>query len=244
MAAAHDMLEAKESPELTIDLNQGRDEQVSIVIVHHNQPEYLNICLQSIQLCSHMNNYEVIVVDNNSQDSDTQEYLKAIEEEGIKVIRNSENVYWSPACNQGVKLADKNSSYYLFMHCDTVVLNNAWLDILVNISVSKGSGLVGTQLGEYYVQKQKVQFVRDWCLLISKDCWDQIGPWPEELPLVGGSFIMTLRAQFCGFKPQATANPIVHHYAAFGIDPSEYERMAEDAMSKIPQMMQEAQTMV
>ncbi|NBX04253.1 MAG: hypothetical protein EBR02_09410, partial [Alphaproteobacteria bacterium] len=43
------------------------------------------------------------------------------------------------------------------------------------------------------IQKQQVNFVQEYCMLVSRRCWDDIGPWPEELPLVGMSFIMTLR---------------------------------------------------
>ena len=242
MSTPHNPLESPNgSPELVIDLNDGSLEQVSIVVVHHNKPEYLNICLQSIHCCSHLSNYEVIVVDNASSDQDTSDYLDVLEEEGIKVIRNKENQYWSAACNQGVKAADPNSSYYVFMHADTVVLNPAWLDILINISVSKGAGIVGTELSEYIIQKQKVQFVQEWCMLVSKECWEAIGEWPEELPIVGMSFIMTLKGQVLGYKPTATGNQIVHHYRSLSFDPSQFEKMAEEAMATVPKLMQAIQ---
>lgn len=242
MRQPHNPLEspAGVTPELTINLNDGSNEQVSIIVVHHNKPAYLNLCMQSIHVCSHLNNYEVIVVDNNSC-QETQEYLDVLEEQGIKVIRNKTNQHWSAACNQGVAMADPHSDYYIFLHADVVVLNPAWIDLLVNISDSKSSGLVGTSLHEYYIQKQKVQFVQEYCMLISKTCWKDIGPWPEELPLVGMAFIMTLRAQTKGHKPQATSNPIVHHYRSSSFDLSEYENISENAMAAIPKIMQKAQ---
>lgn len=225
-------------PELVIDLNHGVEEQISIIVVHHERPEYLNICLQSIHCCSHLHNYEVIVVDNGSG-QETQEYLDVLEEEGFKIIRNKENKYWSAACNQGVAAADPNSKYFIFLHCDTVVLEPAWIDVLVNISVGRGAGIVGTELQHYFIQKQKVDFVKEWCMLMTQQCWDDCGPWPEELPLVGMAFIMTLRAQMKGHKPQTTGNLIVHHYKQFSLDPIEYERMSEHAMGIVGRMMQQ-----
>lgn len=243
MNQPHNPLESPNgAPELNIEIDNGRDDQVSIIVIHHNKPEYLNICLQSLHVCSHLNNYEVIVVDNASTDKETADYLDVLEKEGIKIVRNVENNYWSEACNQGVAVADDRSSHYIFLHCDTVILNPAWIDVLVGISISKESGMVGTKLQEYYIQKQKVQFVEEWCLLISKQCWKSIGPWPKELPLVGMSFIMTLRAQYAGFKPQITGNSIVHHFRSLSIDPNDYERLSEDAMSKMPDLMQKAQS--
>ena len=75
---------------------------------------------------------------------------------------------------------------------------------------------------------------------MSKQCWQDIGPWPEELPLVGHSFIMTLRAQQKGYKPQAMANALVHHYRAIAYKPNEMEQISEKAMSVIPKLMNEA----
>lgn len=227
-------------PELTIDLQDGSNEQVSIIVVHHERPEYLNICLQSIHVMSHLNNYEVIVVDNASG-QETQEYLDVIEQEGVKVVRNEENKFWSAACNQAVNIADPNSKYFIFLHTDTVILNPAWIDLMINLSETRGSGIVGTALQEYYIQKQKVQFIQEWCMLMSRQCWDDCGPWPEELPLVGMSFILTLRAQSSGHKPIATHNSMVHHYKQFCFDPSEYEKISEQAMATVPRLMQQIQ---
>src|SRR3989337_2533469 len=106
MSKPHNPLEGPR-PELTVDLHDGSEEQVSIIIVHRNTPDYLNICLQSVHILSNMNNYEVIVVDNNS-DQETQEYLNELEQEGIKIVRNNKNLWWSGACNRGIRAADKN----------------------------------------------------------------------------------------------------------------------------------------
>jgi GT2 family glycosyltransferase len=237
----HNPLESPEGPpELTIPLGDGSDEQVSIIVVHHERPEYLNICLQSIHVCSNLNNYEVIVVDNASG-QETQEYLDVLQDEGIKVIRNTENKFWSAACNQGVEASDPHSKYFIFLHADTVVLDPSWIDVLVNISEARGAGMVGTTIKQYFIQKQKVDFIEEWCMLISRQCWEDIGPWPEELPLVGMAFIMTLRAQLRGHKPQTSGNQIVHHYRQLCIDASEYERMAEKAMGTVAKLMQHAQ---
>ena len=224
-------------PELTLNLNDGTNEQVSIIVMHHNKPAYLNICVQSIHNCSHLNNYEIIVVDNNS-DQETQEYLDMLEEEGIKVVRNKENRYWSAAANQGVKAADPNSNYFIFLHDDTVVLDPSWVDILVGISSSKDAGIVGTSLGEYYIDKQRIQYIHEWCMLVSRRCWQDCGPWEEELPLVGMSFILTLKAQMKGYKPQSTGNSIVHHYKVFSLDPSEYEKMNEKSKGMLSKLIQ------
>jgi len=170
-------------PELSIPLHDGSEEQVSIVVISNNRPEYLNICLQSIAVASFNNNYEIIVVDNGSG-QETQDFLDDIEDE-VKVIRNKDNLYWGPAINQGVAAASKNSKYFIFLHHDVVILNPSWIDLLVNVSEGQGSGMVGVELGQYYIQNQKIDFVQEWCLLMSRNCWNDIGPFPTTLPQIG-----------------------------------------------------------
>lgn len=226
-------------PEFTINLHDGSDERVSIIVVHKDRPEYLNICLQSISVTSFNNNYEIIVVDNGSG-KESQDFLDDISGE-VKVIRNQDNLYWSAAANKGVAAADRSSKYLVFMHCDTVVTNPAWLDLLINVSESQGSGMVGVEQGAYYMQNQKIDFIQEWCVLFTRDCWRDIGSWPEQLPQIGNSFIVTLKAQARGHRPQVMRNPIIHHYRIFSLDINEYERLTEQAMSAIPRLIREIQ---
>ena len=102
--------------------------------------------------------------------------------------------------------------------------------------------MVGVEFQSYYMQNQKIDFVQEWCLLMTKDCWKDIGPWPETVPQVGSGFIMTMKAQQKGYKPQIMRNPICHHYRVFGLDLNEYERLVENATVAIPKLMRELQT--
>jgi len=230
----HNPLEG-EKPELTINLHDGSEEQVSIIVVHKDRPEYLNICLQSIAVTSFNNNYEIIVVDNGSG-PDSQEFLNEIDKE-VKVVRCEKNIFWSAACNKGMEAADKNSKYFIFLHHDIVITNPAWIDLLVNVSEAQGTGFVGVSLQSYYMQQQKVDFVEEYCMMMTKDCWRDCGPWLEELPQVGHAFMMTLKAQQAGYKPQVMRNPICHHYRIFALDINDYERLTEQAMVTIPKIL-------
>jgi glycosyltransferase involved in cell wall biosynthesis len=233
----HNPLEG-ERPDLTISLHDGTDEQISIVIVHKDAPEHLSVCLQTICFCSTANNYEIIVVDNGSG-QDSLDYLEQLESDGeVKVVRNQKNLWWSEACNKGVAAADPNSKYIVFMHCDVVVLNPAWLDLMINVSESQGAGIVGVQLQTYKLGEQRVDFVAEWCMLLTRECWNDIGPWNPELPQVGHSFLMTISAQQKGYKPQViTKNHLCHHYQIFNLNTNEWERLTEQAMAALPNLM-------
>ena len=229
-----------ERPELNINLHDGTDEQVSIIVVHKDRPAHLNICLQSIAVTSFNNNYEIIVVDNAS-DKESQDFLDDIEGE-VKVIRNEKNLYWSAAANKGAAAADKKSKYLVFMHCDVVITNPAWLDLLTAICESQKAGLVGLEMQSYFMQQKKVDFIREWMMMYTRECWEECGPWPERLPMIGPSFIATLKAQHHGYKPQVMKNPIAHHYKIFSLDINEFERLTEAAMVTLPQLLRDVQS--
>jgi GT2 family glycosyltransferase len=223
---------------MNISLHDGSDEQVSIVVVHKDRPEYLNMCLQSIAITSMNNNYEIIVVDNGSG-KESQDFLDEIQDE-VKVIRNEKNLYWGPAATKGANAVDKNSKYIIFLHCDVIILNPAWIDLLINVSESQNSGMVGVELQSYFIQNQKVDFVQEWCLLMTRDCWKDTGPYPESLPQIGTSFITTMKAQQKGYKPQVMRNQICHHYRIFSLDVNDFEILTEKAQIEIPKLMRDA----
>lgn len=234
----HNPLEG-DKPELVIDLEQAVGDLVSIIVIHKDRPAYLNICLQSLAICSQSASHEIIVVDNNSGE-ETQEFLIDIQKD-VKVVRNTKNIYWSEAANMGVRMADPRSKYFIFLHSDVVILNPSWIDLFVNVANSNNSGMVGVETGSYVVGKQKVDFVQEWCLLMSRECFQKIGPWPVELPMIGHSFIMTIKAQLAGFRPQIMKNILAHHYKIFGMDINDYEEMTSAASKIIPKIYQQTQ---
>lgn len=228
----HNPLEG-EKPEFTFNmhLHDGSQEQVAIIIVHRDRPHHLNLVLQSIDVASFNNNYEIIVVDNGSG-IESQELLDDIKDE-VKVVRNKENLFWSAAANKGVEVADKAAQYYMFLHCDTVVLHPNWLDILINVSESKKSGLVGIEMGKVVLDGQPIEFVQEWCMLVTKECWKECGPFPVDLPVTGHAFVLNYAAAKRGYSPQFYRVPLVHHYRIMTQNVNQFEKMAEDSFPVI-----------
>jgi len=224
-------------PEMVFNLEECVGESISIIIVHKDRPEYLNICLQSIAVNSRNNSYEIIVVDNNSG-PETQAFLDEINGQ-VKVIRNNRNAYWSEAANIGVQAADPKSKYFVFMHSDVVVLNPSWLDLFVNVAEANNSGMIGLEMSNYQLGNQRVDFIQEWCLLVSRAGYEKISPWPVNLPMIGHAFIMTIKAQLAGLRPQVMENNLAHHYKIFGLDVNDFERMREDTQRILPKVYQQ-----
>ena len=243
--SVHNPLEGQRA-ELVVNFDdQSSEERISIIVIHKDRPEYLNITLQTITVCSINDNFELIVVDNNSGQR-SQDFLDQIEEDGVKVIRNNENVWWTKAANQGAKAASKQSKYLVFLHHDMGVLSPAWLDLMVNVSESSKSGLVGlSPMRKYEINGSQYPFIHESCMLVSRECWNDCGGcFNEDLPQEGSSFLFTYLANRKGHAPQCIdqkTTPCAHHYGIFALDFNEFERISEKAQTTLPRLIAEIQ---
>ncbi len=95
---------------------------VSIIIVTWNSEKYIRSCLDAILSQKKFNfiEYEIIIVDNNSQDETTK--IIEIEYPQVVLVKNSKNLEYAKANNQGIKLAQHK--YILFLNPDTKLHNN------------------------------------------------------------------------------------------------------------------------
>ena len=93
---------------------------IDIVIVNWTSHGFLRKCVESIFNSNQSDLISnVIIIDNNSTDDSLQ--MLPINAK-IKVIKNTENVGFARACNQGFKLSQSN--YILLLNPDAVLLEN------------------------------------------------------------------------------------------------------------------------
>jgi GT2 family glycosyltransferase len=116
---------------------------VSIIIVSYNGlHETTAPCLQSIFEQTDYPDFEVIVVDNNSNDG-TQEYLKAFagKEPRLRLIQNKVNRGFAGGNNDAIRVARGN--FLVLLNTDTLV-SRGWLQGLVReLQADSSIGLVG-----------------------------------------------------------------------------------------------------
>jgi len=94
---------------------------VSIIIAAWNVKDLLYNCLQSVYRQTKGISFEVIYVDNASEDGSVE--IVAREFPQVKIIENDDNKGFIEANNQGIEIA--NGRYVLLLNSDTVVLDNA-----------------------------------------------------------------------------------------------------------------------
>lgn len=94
--------------------------EVSIIIVTFNSEKYILNCIESIFKNTTDINYEIIVVDNKSEDN-TIQILKNNYPE-IIIIENKFNYGFAKANNIGIK--ESNSKYVFLLNPDTILIND------------------------------------------------------------------------------------------------------------------------
>lgn len=89
---------------------------LSIIIVSYNTKKITSACIDSIKKSNINYQYEIIVVDNASQDGSVEEFKKR---KDINLILNNENLGFSKAVNIGIKTA--LGKYILILNSDVIV---------------------------------------------------------------------------------------------------------------------------
>lgn len=116
---------------------------LSIIIASWNVKQYLEQCLQSIFTYTKGITFEVIVVDNASQDGSAE--MVASQFPQVQLIRNTTNRGFGAANNQG--LAQAQGQYILFLNDDTKIKDNIFKILVDKYNATTESiGMIGCRL--------------------------------------------------------------------------------------------------
>ena len=120
---------------------------VSLIIPTRNRLNVLRQCIESIQEKTTYTNYEILIIDNNSDDVPTLDYLKQLKQREIaRVIKYRRPFNYSAINNFAVRHA--KGRILGFLNNDTEVISPDWLDEMVSHAVRPEVGCVGAML--YY----------------------------------------------------------------------------------------------
>ncbi len=125
----------------------AREDKISILIPNKDHIDDLRRCIDSIQARSTYENYEIIVIENNSADKVTFDYYKTLEEqEKITVVIYEGDFNYSRINNFGARFA--TGEYLLLLNNDTQVITMNWLEAMLMYAQRPDVGAVGAKL--YY----------------------------------------------------------------------------------------------
>ncbi|MCW1247325.1 glycosyltransferase [Pseudomonas sp. SAICEU22] len=216
----------------------GLYEKVSIVLVTYNNLSLTIQCINSVLRNTTWPNYQLIVVDNGSQDG-TADYLERLRNEvpTVKVILNPDNRGFATANNQGLREAD--GDILLLLNNDTIV-PGGWLDPLVMHLREPSIGLVGpvtnavgneAKIEISYTDIQQMQAFADrytgahkgrsfdiqmlamFCVAFRRGILEEVGYLDEAFGI--GLFEdddYSRRVQAAGYRTVCAEDSFIHHY--------------------------------
>ena len=126
---------------------------VSIIIPNKDHVEELQTCIDSILRISTYRNYEIIIVENNSEKMETFEYYNK-----IKKLENVQVVFWTDSFNypaiNNYGIAFSQGEHILLLNNDIEVISPSWIEEMLMFSQRKDVGAVGAKL---YFQDNTIQ---------------------------------------------------------------------------------------
>ena len=109
---------------------------VSISIVSYNTKDMLEKCLASIYTNTEVTSFEIIVVDNNSQDGSGEMVKTKFPQ--VKLVENKENLYFTKANNQAIKLS--KGRYVLIMNSDVLICKGTIQNMIEFMDTNRDAG--------------------------------------------------------------------------------------------------------
>ncbi len=119
--------------------------KVSLIIPTRNGLRLIRQCIGSILKKTTYPNYEILIIDNGSDDTGTLEYLNSLQSEPrITVVRDDRPFNYSEINNSAVKLA--KGELIGLLNNDLEVISPGWLSEMVSIALQPQVGAVGARL--------------------------------------------------------------------------------------------------
>ena len=122
--------------------------KISIIIPNKDHIDDLELCLFSLTKRSTYKNYEILIVENNSEKPETFEYYKKLPDRypKVKVLTWEKEFNYSAINNFAAKQAE--GVYLLFLNNDVEILTPQWMEEMLQICQQKDVAITGAKL--YY----------------------------------------------------------------------------------------------
>ncbi|MBV7266331.1 glycosyltransferase family 2 protein [Erythrobacter ani] len=118
---------------------------VSIIVATRDRVELLKPCVDGVLNDTDYSEIEVIIVDNDSRDSETLEYMEsAARDHRVRVVRWPHPFNYSAINNFGATFA--SGEYFCLLNNDIEIVEPQWLTELLREASRPGVGAVGARL--------------------------------------------------------------------------------------------------
>lgn len=122
------------------------DPKVSIVIPNKDHVADLDKCIRSLYQVNTYKNFEIIIIENNSEKKETFQYYENLKKqhENVKVVIWEKGFNYSAINNFGVKYAE--GEYLLFLNNDTEMITEDAIEEMLGCCMREEVGAVGAKL--------------------------------------------------------------------------------------------------
>ena len=205
--------------------DNAREAWKDILIVVHDQLDYLKQCIESVQ--AHSKNYHLYIWDNGSK-PETANYIESLmvsydpdvhTDWAITTIHSDTNTGFIFPNNELAALGD--SEYIILLNSDTKVFDKWDRAITGFMDGHPEVGLVGAWGGHMGADGRgfggangyEIDYVPGWCLAMRRSDYDKFGLFNKELQFAYCEDAdLSLRMKEAGYKLYALHAPLVHHY--------------------------------
>ena len=207
--------------------------RVAIVIPTKNHGEVLRQCIDSLLATVKGVSYDIVVVDHDSDEPDTQDYLRTISGETARIVKHSGPFNFSVINNRAIApIAGAGYTHYLFCNNDIEAMEEGWLERMLELGQQPDVGAVGAMLfypdgatiqhagvcvgmfgaAEHYAKRlrfpdehveagfgellrinHEVSAVTAACMLVSREAFEEVGGFDEQLAVGFGDVDLCLR---------------------------------------------------
>jgi len=126
-----------------LDFSEAASEPVTIIIPTRDKCGLLKACIESIESRTTYRPYEILVIDNESRDSETLDYLNSISH---RVVRFNTPAGFNFAEITNFAVAHVSTEYFLLLNNDTEVISPEWLGEMMGYARLPEVGAVGAKL--------------------------------------------------------------------------------------------------
>ena len=133
-------------PYYLVSYGYSKEPLVSIIIPTRDYADITENCLKSIFEKTTYQNFEVIIMNNNSEEKETFELFNKYKQKysNFRVIDANYEFNYSKINNQGVREA--KGEYLVLLNNDTEIITPNWLEIMVGYAMQPHIGAVGAKL--------------------------------------------------------------------------------------------------
>jgi GT2 family glycosyltransferase/SAM-dependent methyltransferase len=208
--------------------------RISILIPTRDRLDLLRPCVESIRARTSYNDYDIVIVDNDSVEPATLEYLSRFDG---PIIRHPGEFNFARMMNRAVDRVE--TPMVLFLNNDTEVVSEEWLEAMLEhaqrpevaavgarllfpdgtpqhegILVGIGGGLAGNMVAERYgfgVSTRDVSAVTAACMLTRTEVFRELGGFDEGLAVAYNDVDLCLRAREKGYLIVYTPHAVLRH---------------------------------